>query len=256
MEVVAELAPIFRLPSEGEEFDPFLGEGLLEDGKHPGELRENENPPSLFHHGRDPLHKEVHFRRGLRLLGGGHLEKLRMVADLTQLQQRIEHEQLTALRSEPSDFLVHLPADGGAHRLVELDLLGMKFDGAYDFRLRGQIVGHEGLGAPQHERGDALGETLAEALVPVLFNRHAKTAVEALLRPEESGGEKLKKRPELPKVIFNRRSGEAETMPGIDFPGNLGDLGCRVLDRVRLVEDDVVELLIQDLLGIPEENRV
>ena len=58
---------------------------------------------------------------------------------------------------------------------------------------------------------------------------------------EHAGVEELEEAPQLAQVVLDRRAAEREAMVGLEQAGGLGGLGGGVLDRLRFVEDDVVE---------------
>jgi hypothetical protein len=60
--------------------------------------------------------------------------------------------------------------------------------------------------------------------------------------PEQPGVEELEQRAQLAEVVLDRRAGEREAMLRHQQPARLGGLRLAVLDRLRLVEDDGVEL--------------
>ena len=59
---------------------------------------------------------------------------------------------------------------------------------------------------------------------------------------EHAGVQELEERPELAEVVLDRRAAERQAVPAAEQAGGLGRLAVGVLDRLRLVEDDVVEL--------------
>jgi hypothetical protein len=57
-------------------------------------------------------------------------------------------------------------------------------------------------------------------------------------------------------MVLDRRSGQSQAVPSAEQPGGLGRLAVGVLDRLRLVQDHVVELGLAQRPYIPSERAV
>ena len=82
-----------------------------------------------------------------------------------------------------------------------------------------------------------------EVFAAVAALRHRRAA-ERARRPEQARIEKLEQTPELADVILDRRAAEGQPMAPAQQPGRLRRCARGVLDRLRFVEDDVIELLL------------
>ena len=66
-------------------------------------------------------------------------------------------------------------------------------------------------------------------------------------RPEHARVEELEQAPQLAEVVLDRRAAQRQAVLALQQAGRLGRGRCGVLDRLRLVEDHVVELdVLQD----------
>src|SRR3546814_4989510 len=73
--------------------------------------------------------------------------------------------------------------------------------------------------------------------VAVLFNGGPVVAVKAFAVPQPPGQQEMKQRPEFAQVIFQGRTGQAQTLSGVEFAGSLGGLAGGVLDVLRFIEN-------------------
>ena len=83
-----------------------------------------------------------------------------------------------------------------------------------------------------------------DVLVRVAAFRQLSSQIEHAAAAEQAGVEEIEQAVQLAEVILDRRAGEREPMIGAQQPHGLRRGRARVLDRLRLVEDDVVEMLI------------
>jgi hypothetical protein len=74
--------------------------------------------------------------------------------------------------------------------------------------------------------------------------------------PEKPRIEELEQAPELSQMILDRRAGGDQAVPCTQTADGAGRCGRRVLDRLRLVEDAVVELNRGQDLDIPLDRAV
>ena len=70
----------------------------------------------------------------------------------------------------------------------------------------------------------------------------AREHVEPWQAPQEARVEELEERAELAEVVLDRRAGERQPVARLQQAARLGGLRRRVLDRLRFVEDDGVEV--------------
>ncbi len=132
---------------------------------------------------------------------------------------------------------------GRLHVAVE-GLLGLLREVLHDLRL----------GPPEDERPQRAGEELALPLV----GRAGPGGVplEDRVGAEHPGVEELEDRPELAQVVLDRRAAHRQPVPRPDEPGGLRGLALGVLDRLRLVEDHVVELDVRQLGDVGPEGPI
>ena len=84
----------------------------------------------------------------------------------------------------------------------------------------------------------------------------AVAADKAPPRAKEAGHQELKQAPQLQQVVLERRTGQREPVSRAQGPGGARGLAVGVLDRLRLVEHGVVEVLLDELLAVDAQERV
>ena len=85
---------------------------------------------------------------------------------------------------------------------------------------------------------DSPSSVLGDLLRDVLKHRR---------RAEHARVEELQQRPELAQVVLHRGAGHGQAVIGLQQPAGLGPLRVGVLDRLRLVQDGVVEAEVLEL---------
>ncbi len=119
-------------------------------------------------------------------------------------------------------------------------------EGLLDFgrQLRGDLL----LGAAQDEGAQGAGQQL-----PGLGGRIAQllgARVQGGGGSQDPGVQELEQAPQLAQMVLHRRAAQRQAIPAAQQAGGLGRLAVRVLDRLRLVQDDVVEF------HLPERRHV
>ena len=124
--------------------------------------------------------------------------------------------------------------------LVELALRGLHVAVEGLLRLLGKVLDDLRLGPAEDERPQRLGQ---ERAVLDLERRGARgVPLEDGVGAEHARVEELEDRPELAQVVLDRRAAHRQAILAAEQAGGLGGLAVGVLDRLRLVEDHVVEL--------------
>ena len=100
-----------------------------------------------------------------------------------------------------------------------------------------QIGEHLRLGASQQEGAHRSGHHLGCAPSPTAGEKSLETRGTA----ELTRIEKFENAPELADVILNRGSGQGQTVAGPEQSAGFGRLAAGIFDRLRLVENDVIE---------------
>ena len=228
---------------------------LLDQREHGGELGEDQDAAAFLDEHGEQLGEEVEFRGFVDGVGELVGQQARIAADLAELEQGVEEDDLELAAAACGDGLADAFVHGGADGFVEVLLRGVEFDEVDEFGFRRQFLGHLVLGAAEDERGDAFFEHLVAVLVAVFFDGFAEARVEGLLAAEEAGDEEFHQAPQLAEVVFHGRAGEAEPVACIELAGGLRDLGMRVLDVLRLVEHDHVVGERREFLDVAVEQR-
>src|SRR4029078_11535526 len=73
---------------------------------------------------------------------------------------------------------------------------------------------------------------------------------------EQAGIQEIDEAPQLAKVVLDRRAAEREAMPPAQQTRGLGAGRRGVLDRLRLVEDHVLELDVLQLNRVPSQRAL
>ena len=175
-----------------------------------------------------------------------------MTRRLAQAQQRLEDLQLRLAEADRRADL--LPKERGA--IVVAQLVVQRALRRLEVAVQGllgpgrQLGGHELLRAPQDERPKPAGQHLQRPVVGLRIRRGRRR--EGRRRAEHAGIQKVEQAPQLSEMILDRRATEREPVRGLEEPRRLGRAGARVLDRLRLVENRVVE---RDFLESPMSLR-
>ncbi len=231
-------------------------EFMLDQRQHAGELRENENAPAFIDQFRQHRHQQVELGAFPDLARGVGLDKTRVAADLAQLQERVEDDDLAAAEALAGDFVAHLGVHRRAYRLVEVALPAFEFDIAHDDGLRRQLLRDVFLFAAQDEWPDAAGEQVAAPVVVLLFDRRPPVPGELPAAAEKTGQQEVELAPQLAEMILQRRTGQAQAVPGINLAHRFGAAALGVLDSLRLVEDEEVVAVPHQFVGVAPEQRI
>ncbi len=141
-----------------------------------------------------------------------------------------------------------------AQLVVELALRPLELAEHRLLGLRRQLRRDLLLGAPQQERAQRHRQPLA-GLRRELACRTAHGA-EVRQAPEEPRIQELEQAPELAQVVLDRRAGRDQPMPRPHAAHGARAGRVRVLDRLRFVEDAVVELDRRESIDVALERAV
>ena len=97
------------------------------------------------------------------------------------------------------------------------------------------------LEAAQDERHDVALEVLHGALVFFLDDRHFIARLEAVVVQQIARHQEIENRPELRQRVFHRRARQREIIGGLELFDGARGLRRRILDVLRLVEEDIAE---------------
>ncbi|MNM56734.1 hypothetical protein D3C81_679110 [compost metagenome] len=238
-------APVFRFARQQRIRDIARFQFFLDQFQHAGKLREDEDLASfveqVFHH----LHQvEQLGRTGRLLLRRQGFHQARVAAHLPQLQQRFEDDDLAARHALLVDFLAHFLIHRQAHGFVQVALRPRQFHLAHHLRLRRQFLGHVIFRAAQQERLDAAVQQHAAQRVVLAFDRMAELGVEGFLVAQQARQQEVELRPQFAQVVFQRRAGQTQAVARAQQARALRRLAARILDVVRFVEDDQVEIML------------
>jgi hypothetical protein len=95
-----------------------------------------------------------------------------------------------------------------------------------------------------------------DALGGGVFARRLVGLVEVDLRAEVVRLDEVDDAPEVEQAVFQRGAGEGEAVLGLELLDALGDLGARVLDELRLVQDERLELELLEFLEVAAQQGV
>src|SRR5690606_13330018 len=174
----------------------------------------------------------------------------------TQLHYLVDDHNRGAGDALLDDGEANLAVGRNADALVEIPLVSFELHGAHELRLRRQVPGHALLEAPQDEGGDAVAQGDQRLLVAAALDRIAVALAELLGATQEPGHGELEQRPELGEVVLDGRPGQREPVTGLERAHRDARLAARVLDRLGLVEDDVMVRPLREPLEIPQQDGV
>ncbi len=161
--------------------DMALLQFCLDQRQHRGELREQQDAPTLGEQFLKHVHQAVELAGGAAAgWQGGAIDQAQVAADLAQFEQRLENDDLAAGHALAGDFVADLLVHGQAHGLVDVTLRLVELDPVDDFGLGRQFGGHLFLGPAQQEGFDATVQMLQADFAGVFLDGHAVVAVEAL----------------------------------------------------------------------------
>jgi hypothetical protein len=145
--------------------------------------------------------------------------------------------------------------DGG---LVDAGLLAGQGAGDRDLLLRRQVDRdlRVVLAAAEHEGGHQPPQPGGRALVVPPLDRDGEPLVEGPLRAEQARVGDVHDGPQLGEPVLDRRPGHRDPDPRRERPRRASPLGRRVLDLLRLVEDDRVPVDVLEHADVASEQRV
>ena len=142
---------------------------------------------------------------------------------------------------------------------VEFPLVFTQFAIATFLDPVGQILSDLAFEPAQHQRSEFRRQPAARDLLGpgrVLAAARFVGFVEIVLRTEIAGLDEIHDTPEIEQPVFQRRAREGETLIGSKLFHRLRHLRGRVLDELRLVEDDGAELEFLQRFKIAAEQGV
>ena len=219
-------------------------------------MREDQDAPTLVDQFRHQGHQQFELGALLDPLRGAGAHQARVAANLTQLEQRVEDDELAATEALAGNLLAHHRVHRRAHRLVEVALSTGKFDRAHDHRFGRQFACHVFLLAAQDERPDAAREQRPPVVVGLLLDRRPPVTQEVGAAAEKPGQEKVELAPQLTKVVLQRRPGQTQAMARLEPAHDLGPLAACILDGLRLVENQQVIAMLGQLSRIAPQQGI
>ena len=173
-----------------------------------------------------------------------------------QLGQRLEHDELGRIHP----FVLERVVDHGLVEtpplLVEVLVLVAHLDRQRLVGAGGQLGEHVALEASQDEGEHLAAQRGGRLLVVVALDGRGEAVVEVLQRAEHRRVEKAEQRVELDQVVLDGCAAQGQPVLGLEQGDGLGRLRGDILDVLRLVEDDVVELVLEQLLDVVAHQGV
>jgi hypothetical protein len=96
----------------------------------------------------------------------------------------------------------------------------------------------------------------AHVLVAEFFDRRAVHMGKALGGAEQAGHQEIELRPELAQVVFQRRAGQRQAVPCLEFARHLVRLRLGILDELGLVHHQQVPVVCQQGLAVAHQQRI
>ncbi|MNS87783.1 hypothetical protein D3C72_1217380 [compost metagenome] len=142
------------------------------------------------------------------------------------------------------------------HGFIQVALRPRQFHLAHHLRLRRQLLGDIVLRAAQQEGLDAAVQQHAAQRVVLALDRMAELRIERLLVAQQARQQEVELRPQFSQVIFQRRAGQAQAVARAQQARALRRLAARILDVVRFVEDDQVEIVLAQSFLVARQQGV
>ena len=154
-------------------------------------------------------------------------------------------------RNDGAHFLLH----GRAHDLIQIALVTFQIDRTHNRGLGRQLLCDFVLAPAQHEGANTSGQQVPAHRVTALLYRCAPPLGEVLLASQKAWQQKVKQGPQFTKMVFQRRAGQAQAVARLQFANGHRSFGVRVLDKLRLIQDQqVVTVLAQEGLVSPKQG--
>ena len=208
---------------------------LAHDRQERRELREDQRAWPESSDVAQLVHQQLDFRgRRVRVA----VDERRMARGLAQAQQRFEdvHARLV------DAAFVDAAEERGA--VVIAQLLVLLLAASLPARSRASVrCAPAARARPAPSSGAGAADATARERIAAFGRRvlRGERARERSRRSEQAGIEKLEQAPELAEVVLDRRAAEGEAMTSAQEPARFRHLARRVLDRLRFVEDHVLE---------------
>ena len=190
------------------------------------------------------LFEHVHEGGDLGRVGGGGLglDEPGVAGGLAEPEKGLENVDLEAVDAVALDASEQLLLVVLAEPVVEGLLLALEVAGHGLLAARGELRGHELLGAPEEEGTEGAPKDGGPCAGVGRARAGAGRFLERFRAAEHAGVEELEDGPEVVEPVLDGRAGEGEPARGAQEAGGLGGLGAGVLDGLGLVEDDALEL--------------
>jgi hypothetical protein len=188
--------------------------------------------------------------------GGTNGRQTRIAAHLPQLGERRENGNRGRRETLLLDDLADLGVRRHTNALVEFALRAGQLDGAEQLGLGRQVFGHLGLHAAQHVGRKHVAQGAQALFVLVLLDGHAEEAREVHLVAQKARVQEVHEGPKLAQVVLHRGAREAKAMGGPQGPHRPVRAAALVLDELRLIEDEHVELFLRQPLFVAVHQGV
>ena len=109
---------------------------------------------------------------------------------------------------------------------------------------------------PQDEGAYQLPQPLRRQRIAVTLNGQGELGPEVLLRPQIARIQEVHDRPQLGEAVLHRGAGEGQAEVGREATHGLGLLGRRVLDVLRLVQDDLAPAHLRQQVRVAAHQAV
>ena len=172
---------------------------------------------------------------------------------LPQAEEGLQHVDLGLCHAGLGDPFAEHGAVVGPQLVIPFPLVALQVAMQRLLGLLRQLGQHLLLRAAENERP----QRTAEKPQPLGVARNLfGDILENRRRAEHARIEELQQRPELAQVVLHRRAGHRQAMVGLQQPAGLRPLRVGVLDRLRFVEDGVVEAEVLELDDVPLHRAV
>ncbi len=227
---------LWRRALQGKMTDIFLLQSFCQYVQHGCKLAEQQNAMTALDSRADKLHTGVQLCAAAIPL---FCHQRRVAADLTQAHQYRKHRHFV-LRLCGTQPLACVN-DG---RQIKLALLLLHLNTVDIFGFWRQLLQHVRFHPTQDKRLRKLVEPTNRIFVVLLYNRFLKPLAKGFVIRQISRHQERKNAPQLRQTVFHRGSCQRKTHLALDTANRLIFLRCVVFDRLRLVQNAGIKILL------------
>ena len=179
-----------------------------------------------------------------------------MAADLTQPQQSLQKLHARTLHARPLECLFDSAVKKLSGYIVKHALTGDHVAVNHHLVFRWKLFHHLIFRAPQDKRKYHFPQHPECRFIHFTLDRKNEMFLKCSERTEHPRIQKRKQRPELRKVVLDRRPAEREAMVAVKRPDCFADPGDGVFNYLCFIEDYIMEMPFPQHLDVADNRPV